>query len=65
MADTTLPVSHDVREQLEQAKEPEETWNGFLLRLLESAETDGQMWTEGELRSISRQEAKDMIRQFS
>jgi hypothetical protein len=60
MAETTIPVSRDVKELLEEQKDSDETWNNLLRRL--AGETT--FVSEEEARSIARAEAKDMIRQY-
>jgi len=62
MADTTIGVSDRVKELLEAEKREGETYNGVILRLLD--ESDHTDWTEDEIRSIARQESKDMLRQY-
>ena len=60
MADTTIGVSEEVKDMLEEKRRDQETWNGLLMRLVE----EHNEWTEEEIRSIARQESKDMIRQY-
>jgi len=51
MTNTTIPVSYDVKSDLESVKNEGETWNGLMLRLLE----DGEV-TKDVVREIVRQE---------
>jgi len=51
MTNTTIPVSYDVKSDLEDVKNDGETWNGLMLRLLEDEEV-----TKDVVREIVRQE---------
>jgi len=51
MTNTTIPVSYDVKSDLESVKNEGETWNGLMLRLLEDEEV-----TKDVVREIVRQE---------
>lgn len=62
MAETTIPVDKDVKAILEDHKQDGESWNATLLRL--AGEGNGSVWTEDEIRSMARAEAKDMIQQY-
>jgi len=62
MTDTTIAVSNDVKERIRELKAEGETFNGTLLRLAEAYESDGRRWTEDELRSMIREEIRQVQR---
>lgn len=59
---TTIKISDEMHELLKDEKKDGESFDSVLKRLL--GEDYGQMWTEEEIRSMARAEAKDMIREF-
>lgn len=59
---TTIQITKDTKDLLDTHKQNQETYNEVVRRL--AGESPGEMWTEEELRSIARQEAKDMIREY-
>lgn len=59
---TTIKVSDELHATLKEEKKDGESFDSVLKRLL--GEDYGQMWTEDEIRSMARAEAKDMIREF-
>lgn len=63
MAEATIPVRQDVKDKIDSEKSEHESYNAVLLRLL--GEGDETQWSEDEIRSIARAEAKDMIRRYS
>jgi len=62
MTDTTIPVSNAVKAQIDEIKEEGETFNRTLQRLIDNYESDGQMWTEQEIRALCRDELEQHAR---
>jgi len=62
MADTTIPVSREVKDRLEEEKQTYESWNETLLRLVGAAEY--QQWTEDDIRELARDEAETILQQY-
>jgi predicted CopG family antitoxin len=56
---TTIQVTNDVRDQLDNRKEGDESYNTVLNRLLADG---GQLWTEDELRALIRREFEEQAR---
>lgn len=63
MARTTIEISEELKHKLREEREPHESSYGDTIeRLL--GESDVAAWSEDEIRSMARAEAKDMIREY-
>lgn len=60
---TTIKLSRKTKAALEEEQLDGETFDDTVSRLVGAS--NGTMWTEEEIRGMARQEAKDMIRQYS
>jgi len=57
---TTVRLSSETKEMLDQCKLDGETYNEALRRLLSE---NGILWTEQEVREVARAEARDILRE--
>lgn len=60
MADTTIGVSEEVKALIDDEKQPDESYNGTLKRLV--GEQEGTVWTEQEIRDLARDEMEQAVR---
>ena len=62
MSKTTIQLDTETKTLLDKCKAPSESYDAAVRRLVED---EGLLFTEDEIRSMARAEAKDMIRQYS